>query len=251
MNPCFVHSSSYFHAYEWIFMGFWIGFWIYWPLYETQLVITLNYSAIAVIRTWQITRCLFQPALSPLDISLQRLLTTAIPLLPCSSSLRAAAPFQLNYSSESELLYDWRFIANLFISATSPMRVTTRIFIFQLNTWSHSPYVTFSLTREWVGRLQLLRGLISAVILRSKSGGTHDNIIQFQIRDSPNLEAQIPVFIFPMNREARLYSQALGSLFVASDDSQGYDGGSRPHLHSGMNYSLFSCPPFNPFARTE
>jgi hypothetical protein len=32
---------------------------------------------------------------------------------------------------------------------------------------------------------------------------------------------------------AQLYSQALGSIFVASYDSQGYGGGIRSSLHSG------------------
>jgi hypothetical protein len=36
------------------------------------------------------------------------------------------------------------------IRATSPLRPTTRIFIFQLNTRGYSPYVTSSLTRGWV-----------------------------------------------------------------------------------------------------
>jgi hypothetical protein len=34
---------------------------------------------------------------------------------------------------------------------------------------------------------------------------------------------------------ARLYPQALGFIFVASYDSQGYGGGIRPHLHTGYN----------------
>jgi hypothetical protein len=41
----------------------------------------------------------------------------------------------------------------------------------------------------------------------------------------PNLEEQAPVFIFPKNRMAQLYPQALGSLFFASYDPQGYGGG--------------------------
>jgi hypothetical protein len=69
--------------------------------------------------------------------------------------------------------------------------------------------------------------LASAVILGSESRGT-DHILLSQIRDSPNLEGQVPVFISPRDRVAQLYSQALGSLFVASYDSQGYDGGIRP-----------------------
>jgi hypothetical protein len=51
--------------------------------------------------------------------------------------------------SESELLYDWRFTANHFVSAINPLRLTTSNFIFQLNTCFHSPYVTSSLTRGW------------------------------------------------------------------------------------------------------
>jgi hypothetical protein len=76
--------------------------------------------------------------------------------------------------------------------------------------------------RGWVCRLQLLLVLASAVILRSESRGTHDYILLSQIRDSPNLEDQVPVYISPRNRVAQLYPQALGSLFVASYDSQGY-----------------------------
>jgi hypothetical protein len=51
---------------------------------------------------------------------------------------------------------------------------------------------------------------------------------------SPNLEGQVPVFISPRNRVARLYPQALNSVFVASYDSQGYGGGIRTRLHSGI-----------------
>jgi hypothetical protein len=50
--------------------------------------------------------------------------------------------------SESELLYDWRFTANQFVLATSPLRLTTSNFIFQLNTCGYSSYVTSSLTRR-------------------------------------------------------------------------------------------------------
>jgi hypothetical protein len=59
-------------------------------------------------------------------------------------------------------------------------------------------------------------GLASAVILKSDSRGTHDHILLSQIRDSLNLEGQVPVFISPRSKVAQLYPQALGSLFVAS-----------------------------------
>jgi hypothetical protein len=54
------------------------------------------------------------------------------------------------------------------------------------------------------------------------------------IWDSPNLEGQVPVFISPRNRVAQLYSRALGSLFIASYDSQGYGGGILTRLHTGL-----------------
>jgi hypothetical protein len=105
---------------------------------------------------------------------------------------------------------------------------------FQLNTCFHSLYVTSSLTRGWVSRLQLQLALASAVIPRSESRETHDRILLSQIRDSPNLEGQVPIFISSRNRVAKLYPQALGSLLVTSYDSQGYGGGIRPRLHTGL-----------------
>jgi hypothetical protein len=85
--------------------------------------------------------------------------------------------------------------------------------------------------RGWVCRLQTLLVFASAVILRSESRGILDNILLSPIRDSPNLEDQVPVIISPRNRVAWLYPQAVGSLFVASYDSQGYGGGIQPGLH--------------------
>jgi hypothetical protein len=85
--------------------------------------------------------------------------------------------------SESELFYDWRFTANQFVLATSPLRLTTCNFIFQLNTCGYNPYVRSSLTRGWVCRSQLVLVLSSAVIHRSESRGTHDHIycLRFEI----------------------------------------------------------------------
>jgi hypothetical protein len=58
-------------------------------------------------------------------------------------------------------------------------------------------------------------------------------MIIFQIRDSPNLKGQVPVFISPRKRVAQLYPQTLGSLFVASFDLQGYGGGIQLGHHTG------------------
>jgi hypothetical protein len=137
-------------------------------------------------------------------------------------------------SQESELLYEWQFTANQFVLTTNPLRLTTSNFIYQLNPCGNSPYVTSSLTRGWVCHLQLLLVLASAIILKSESRGTHDHILLFQIRDFPNLEGQVPVFIPPRNRVTWLYPQALGSHIVASYYSQGCFGGIRPLLHTGL-----------------
>jgi hypothetical protein len=53
------------------------------------------------------------------------------------------------------------------------------------------------------------------------------------IRDSPNLEGQVPVFISPRNRVAQLYPRKLGSLSIASYDSQGYGGSILNSFHTG------------------
>jgi hypothetical protein len=66
----------------------------------------------------------------------------------------------------------------------------------------------------------LLLALAYTVIMGSESRGTEDHILLSQIRDSPNLEGQVPIFISTRKRVAQLYPQELGSLFVASYDSQ-------------------------------
>jgi hypothetical protein len=111
--------------------------------------------------------------------------------------------------SESELLYHCRFTANRFVLATTPLRLTTSNFIFQLNTCNYNSYVIFSLTGGWVRCLQLLLVLASAVILRFQSCGTHATTYWLRF-ETLNLEGQVPVFISPRNRVAQLYPQALG-----------------------------------------
>jgi hypothetical protein len=94
--------------------------------------------------------------------------------------------------------------------------------------WCGTP----SLMRGGVCRLRLLLALARAVIFGSKPRGTRDHILLPQIQHSPNMEGQVPVFISPRNRVAQSFSRALGSLFVASDDSQGYGGGIPTRLHT-------------------
>jgi hypothetical protein len=66
--------------------------------------------------------------------------------------------------------------------------------------------------RGWVCRLKLLLALVSTVILGPESCRTHNHILLSQIRDSPDLEGPVPVFLSPRNRVAQLYPHALGSL---------------------------------------
>jgi hypothetical protein len=97
--------------------------------------------------------------------------------------------------SLSELLYDWRFTPSQFILEQAPWDSRPGFF-FQLNTCSHSYYVTSSRTRGLVCRLQLLQALVSAVILGSESRGTHYHILLSQIRNSPTWRAR-PPYLYP------------------------------------------------------
>jgi hypothetical protein len=76
--------------------------------------------------------------------------------------------------------------------------------------------------KGWVCRLPFLLVRASEFILGSES---HDHILLSQICDPHKLEGQVPVFISLRKRVTQLYPQELGSLFVVSYDSQGYDGG--------------------------
>jgi hypothetical protein len=98
-------------------------------------------------------------------------------------------------------------------------------------SWCGAP----SLTRGRVCNLlvQLLLDLARAVTLGSKSRRTQ-TIFYCLIWDSPNLVVQFPVFISPRNGMAQLYPWALGSLSVASYDSQGCGGVILTCLHSRM-----------------
>jgi hypothetical protein len=61
-----------------------------------------------------------------------------------------------------------------------------------------------------------------------------DHIVLSQLRDSPNLEGQVSIFVSLRKRMGQLYPESLGSLFVASYDSQGYGVGIRTRLHARL-----------------
>jgi hypothetical protein len=139
----------------------------------------------------------------------------------------------------------YRYLLSDSVRVRSWRQDSRPVTFFQINTCGHSSHVTSPLKTGCVCRLQLMLALVRAVILRSEYRGTHNHILLSQIWDSTNLEGQVPVFISPRDKVAQLYPQALGSLFFTSYDSQGYGGGIRPSLHTGIlsdrHLPLYAC----------
>jgi hypothetical protein len=123
-------------------------------------------------------------AFSPLFCNCQ---LSSSPLLPSSYPGRLASRNSTN-SSQSVYRQSVHF-------EDKPHETQDQNFISKLKTCCYSPYVTSFLTRGRVCRLQLLLALACAVILGSESREAHDHILFSHIRDSPNLEGQVHVFI--------------------------------------------------------
>jgi hypothetical protein len=134
--------------------------------------------------------------------------------------------------SKSKLSYDRRSVGQSVLVSSIHLGPKNR-FLFAVRQLRVCLCGAPSLTIGRVCRLQLLLVLASTVILGSESRA-NDDILLSQFRDSPNLEGQVPVFIFLSDRVAQLYPQDLGSIFVVSYDSQGYGGGIPTRLHTGM-----------------
>jgi hypothetical protein len=99
-------------------------------------------------------------------------------------------------SQESELLYDWRFIANQFVLAPSPLRLTARILFFS--------------------SIEHLRSYSLYNILSDERMG-----LSFTITAGPRQRIRSRVRVY------------WDSLSVASYDPQGYGVGIWPRLHMG------------------
>jgi hypothetical protein len=93
-------------------------------------------------------------------------------------------------------------------------------------------FVAPSLTRILVCNLlvQMLLSLTRAIALGLKSRTTHRHSLLSHLRLP---QPGGPVFISLRNRVAQLYPRVLGSLFVASYDSQGSGGGIPTRLLTG------------------
>jgi hypothetical protein len=83
-------------------------------------------------------------------------------------------------------------------------------------------FVAPSLTRGRVCNLLLLLVLARAVPFRSESRGKQDHVLLSQFLRLPQLGGPGPRIYIPRNRVAQIYHRFLGSLSVASYDSQSY-----------------------------
>jgi hypothetical protein len=170
--------------------------WIYWHLIHaiadlyTSPLHTHWCSQSSLFVSWQrIYKCLTVTAAH------MKSFHSLIPFLPSllnHSTAISRDSFNSN-SSQSQSYFTPGGLQPISLSWWQGLWDSRPIFFFKLNPCGHIPYVTSSLTRRWVCRLQLLLVLASAVILRSDSRGTRDHILLSQIRDSPNLEDQVPV----------------------------------------------------------
>jgi hypothetical protein len=62
---------------------------------------------------------------------------------------------------------------------------------------------------------------------------------------APYLEDQVSVFMSPSDKMAHLHHQALGSLFIAFYDLQGYGGSILTHLHTRKYNQMCRCNAVN------
>jgi hypothetical protein len=134
--------------------GVWIDNWIYWPLsnrnytsltelHTRNIIVTtahIKSSLVIDFNTvlWRPYRLAYIPQLNQLH-RLSLLFThslailSALQLTPRLAAISHQPLHRLTFDwlsseSESEILYDWRFTANQFVLATSPLRLTTSIF---------------------------------------------------------------------------------------------------------------------------
>jgi hypothetical protein len=96
-------------------------------------------------------------------------------------------------------------------------------------------YISCTVITEFCLSDKFLLALASTAIFGSEPRGTYCHILLSLIRDAPNLEDQVTIFISLSDRVAQLYLQVLGSLFIASFDSQGYNWGVLTRLRMGLS----------------
>jgi hypothetical protein len=106
-----------------------------------------------------------------------------------------AAPFRL--SSERNRATSRLAIYRRSIRlGAKPLKTHDQLFFSSKHLWLQSSCNILSNERMGLS-FTIATGLASAVILGSKSCGTHDHILLSQSRDFPNREGEVPIFISP------------------------------------------------------
>jgi hypothetical protein len=121
--------------------------------------------------------------------------------------------------------------------------VTNPSFLFKVGQLPVCSCGAPSLIRGWVCTLQLTLGIASIVFLRSKSHGTQDHILLFQIWHSSNFEGQVPMLTSLMTRFVLLSD---GCQFVPVRNPVWWEDGLAPtSTFSGPNpawlMTIFYC----------
>jgi hypothetical protein len=163
----------------------------------------LSYKSVRVF----ITCCLVKDANNGYSfafmlMSRTELLSTANCTLSLTNQLLHVTTLNSVGSSQSQSYFTTGGLPPMGLSWRQDPLDSRQVFFFQLNTYSFSPYVTSSLTRGWVCRLQLLAQSFSGPSL----SGLMTIFYCLRLETPLNLEDQIPVFISPRNRVAQLYT---------------------------------------------
>jgi hypothetical protein len=139
-----------------------------------------------------------------------------------------------------ELIYYRQSVGQSALVSGSHLDPITRFLFFVWRLWI-SWYVAPSLTKGLVCDLlvQLLLCLARAVTLGSKSRRTYDHILLPHLR-LPKPGGPRPRIYSPQEQGVPDIPPALGSLSVASYDSQGYGGSILTRLHTGRPITFFS-----------
>jgi hypothetical protein len=138
--------------------------------------------------------------------------------------------------SKLKLLYDWQSVS-MFRSRAHSGTCDQNYFL------SEGFCLKVAVVSLWGALSDEKTGLQFAMqSLNGPSRAEPVTILYCLIWNTPNLEVQVPVFISPRNRVAQLYTQALGSFYVAPYDSQGYGGGIVTRLHTSEHFNIiFIC----------
>jgi hypothetical protein len=138
-----------------------------------------------------------------------------------------------------ELYYDRRSVGQSVLVSSPHLRLMTRFSLLSDNCVSVD--MGRPLWREDGLSFTIAAVFDSAVILGSESRGAHDHILLSQIWGSTNLEDQVPVFISPRKRVARLYPQALGLPLILLANWCPFITSREPNIDHHVEQLIFFC----------